>query len=123
MLDIISSTSTIISPQVTQSIHNTLTDLLQLVLLGVTTLAGLAIRTWLASMNSGWKKSVAIRLVKFAEQRLASNKEKLDYVALKLHEHFPRLSEEEIHQLLEEAVNNLSLTGIGTGLSSLEGTK
>lgn len=111
-LDILTSTATVVNPQLTATIHNTLVDLLQLTLLGLSAAASYGVKIWINSMNSSWKKAIALRLVKFAEQRLLGNKEKLDYVAKKLHEHFPRLGEEEISQLIEEAVADLPSSNV-----------
>lgn len=107
MLDVIASTSTIVNPQLTSGVHDVLYSLLQLAAIGLTTGATWAIKLWINSMNSGWKQTIAARLVKYAQQRIPSNGEKLRYVSEKLHDHFPRLSVEEISHLLEESVSDL----------------
>jgi hypothetical protein len=107
MLEILTSTATIINPQVNQTVHDTLLSLLQFALLGLSAAVSYGVKLWINSMQSSWKKAIAERLVKYAEQKIAPNDEKLAYVAQKMHDHFPRLSEEEIHHLLEEAVANL----------------
>lgn len=107
MSNIITSTTTILNPQFNQVVHDTLLNLLQLAALGLSAGVAYGTKLWINSMNSGWKQTLATRLVKFAEQRLIGSPEKLAYVSQKLAEHFPRLSQEEINHLIEEAVNNL----------------
>lgn len=110
MLSLLTSTGTVVTPQLTDAIHNTLSDLLQLILLAVSTGAGLLIKNYLNSMGTGLKQTIATRLVKFAEQRLVGNDQKLNYVTQELSKAFPRLNPDEIHHLVEEAVYNLETT-------------
>lgn len=110
MLSLFTSSGTVVTPQLTDAIHNTLSDLLQLILLAVSTGAGLLIKRYLNSMGTGLKRTIATRLVKFAEQRLVGNDQKLNYVTQELSKALPRLSTEEIHHLAEEAVYNLQAT-------------
>ena len=58
-------------------------------------------------LNSAWKQAIAKRLVAYASQKIDANGDKVDFVAQQMHEKFPRMSEEEIQHLLEEAVVNL----------------
>ncbi len=107
MLDVIRSTATIVNPEVTGAVNQLLVTGIQAALLAL--VAGLTwgVKLGLNSMKSSWKRTIAERLVKFAFQRIQPNEEKRAYVATKLHEKFPRISQEEIEQLLEEAVVNL----------------
>ena len=111
MLDVIASTATIVNPEVTGAVNEFLVTGIRAGLLAL--VAGLtwAVKLGLDSMKSSWKKTIAERLVKFAFQRITPNEEKRAFVADKLHKKFPRLSAEEIEQLLEEAVVNLK-TGL-----------
>ena len=107
MLEILTSTATIVDPQITKTFHDLLLTILQAAALGLSLAVSYGVKLWINSMNSGWKKAIAERLVKFAEQKFLTNEDKLNYVSEKMSEHFPRLKEEEIHHLLEEAVSNL----------------
>jgi hypothetical protein len=107
MFSIFTSTATIVNPQLNAAVSSVLSDLLQVVLLGVVSLIGWAVKIWLNSMNSSWKKTVAMRLVSYAEQKIVGNDEKIKYVSQKINEHFPRLGQEEVQHLIEEAVVQL----------------
>lgn len=114
MLSVFTSTGTVLNPQVTDALQKTLTDLLQLVLLAVSTGVGLLVKNYLNSSTSGLKKVIATRLVKFAEQRLVGNDQKLTYVTQELKKAFPRIDKDEIHHLVEEAVVNMNSQIYGT---------
>lgn len=107
MFDIIRSTATILSPEVTTAVHDLLLNVLQLVSLLVVSSIGLLVKKYINSLNSAWKQKLAYRFVAFAEQRLTANDEKLNYAKGKLKEFFPRLSNEEIEHLVEESVSSL----------------
>jgi hypothetical protein len=107
MLDVLASSGTVVNSQVTAAIHNTLLDVLGL-LLNVLVAGGIwAMKTWLASMKSDWKRALAERLVKYAEQKIGDNEEKRQWVASQISAKFPRISQDEVNHLLEEAVVNL----------------
>lgn len=106
MLDVITSTATIINPEVTGAVNQFLVTGIQAALLALVGGLTWGVKLGLNSMKSGWKRTVAQRLVKFAAQRIVPNEDKRAYVATKLHKQFPRISEEEIEHLLEEAVVN-----------------
>lgn len=106
MLDVIASTATIMNPEVNGAVNQLLTTGIQAALLALVAGATWAVKLGVNSMKSGWKRTVAQRLVKFAAQRITPNQDKRAYVAAKLHKQFPRISEEEIEHLLEEAVVN-----------------
>lgn len=112
MNEIITSTATILNPQVSGAVHDLLLTALQAVTLLAVSGLTYGIKLGINSMNSGWKQKVAGRLVAFAAQRIAPNDEKRAYVAAKLHEQFPRIEEEEIDHLLEQAVVNMK-AGLG----------
>ena len=107
MNEVIVSTASAISPEIAGAVNDFLRTALQAVMLFAVSGATWAIRIWLKSMHSGWKRTVAERLVSFAQQRIPTNSDKFDYVAKQLHRQFPRLSEDEYAHLIEEAVVNL----------------
>lgn len=107
MFDTIASTGTLVNPAINSAFNQLLSDVLQLALLGLTTLAAIGIKKWKDSLNSGWKKALAERGVKYAEQRFLDNTAKRAEVAKLLSSKFPRISAEEIDHLLEEAVWNM----------------
>jgi len=109
MIDVITSTATIVNPQINGAINAILHDLLQLILAGLGTLALAALQNYRKSQQSFWKKAIAERAVKFVQQRYLENQEKQNQAAKLISEHFPRLSEEEVHHLLEEAVVNMKM--------------
>lgn len=107
MLEVAQSTSTVVDTQVATAVSQLMSLGLQAVLLALTTAITWGVKLGLNSMKSAWKRTIAARLVRFAQQRITPNEEKRKYVAVKLHERFPKISEEEIEHLLEEAVVNL----------------
>lgn len=107
MYDVISSTATLLNPQFNNAFNTLLHDALQLVLLGLSTLAAAGIAKWKASLNSKWKQAIAERAVKFVEQKFVDNAEKQKQAAEVISSHFPRMSVEEIQHLMEEAVFNM----------------
>jgi len=111
---VITSTTTIVNPQLTAAVHDFLYSALQLVSIGAATLVSYGAKIWINSMNSKWKQAIASRVVKYAEQRIIGNPAKLEYAKTYLKEHFPRLADDEVEHLVEEAVNNLSLAESST---------
>ena len=109
MLDVAISTATTtaLDPQIANTISELMGLGLQAALLTLTTAMAWGVRIGLASMKSEWKRTLAARLVRFAEQRIEPTDERREYVAEKLHKQFPKISKEEIEHLLEEAVVNL----------------
>lgn len=107
MFDVISSTNTVLNPQFNDAINRLLANLLELALLALSTLAAIGIKKWKDSLNSAWKRALAERAVKYAQQRFTDNAEKRHEAAQLLAEKFPRISEAEIEHLLEEAVFNM----------------
>lgn len=107
MLDVITSTATIVNPEITGAVNSLLQTGIQAALLALVGAVTWGVKLGINTMKSGWKRTVAERLVKFAAQRFTPNEEKRAYVAAKLHERFPRITQEEIEHLLEEAVVNL----------------
>jgi hypothetical protein len=107
MFDVIKSSATLVNPQFNTAFNQLLTDALQLILIGLASLVSFAVREWMKSQNSGWKKMIAERLVKYAEQKITDNTDKQKWVADKMSEHFPRMKSEEIQHHIEEAVVNL----------------
>jgi hypothetical protein len=107
MLDVITSTATIVSPGFNSAVNNLLRDVLQLVLLGLGSLAATAIARWKSSLNSKWKQAIAERAVKFVQQRYVDNEEKQKQAAAVIASHFPRMNPDEVQHLIEEAVFNM----------------
>lgn len=107
MFDLIGSTATIVNSQFTGAFHNTVLSLMQLGLLALVAGANWALKMWLESMHSGWKRAIAERAVKYAEQKFLDNTEKQKQAAALISSHFPRISQDEVQHLLEEAVVNL----------------
>ncbi len=101
---ILASTSTIVNPQLTQSIHDLVSSLAQLAVLAVSTGIGWLIKLAISRLKYDWEKKLATRVVAYAEMKIEGGPEKRAFVAQKLHEKFPRLSAEEIDHMLEEAV-------------------
>lgn len=107
MFDVIKSSATLLNPQFNSAFNQLLSDLLQVVLLGVSGFAAMAFKEWRANQKSAWKKAIADRLVKYAEQKLGDNAEKNQWVSDQLSSHFPRMSKEEVQHRVEEAVVDL----------------
>jgi hypothetical protein len=106
-MNVLLSTATIVNPQITQQIGNVLNDILQLALLCLISGIGWLVKLGISHMGSAWKQAMAKRLVAYASQQIDSNTDKINYVAMQMHEKFPRISQEEIHHLIEEAVVGL----------------
>lgn len=106
-MDVITSTATIVNPEVTGIVNELFLTAFKAGLLFLVSGATWGIKTWLSSMKSGWKRAISARLVAFAQQRMTTSEEKRQYVAQKIHDKFPRLKQEEVEHLLEEAVANL----------------
>lgn len=98
----------IMTPQMNASIHNLLSDLLQTVLIGVATAAGLGVKIWINRMNSSWKKTLAERFVKYAEAKIEGDTDKQKWVADQLSEKLKgRVTPDEVNHLIEEAFINM----------------
>lgn len=105
MFEQIMSTTTILSPQFNQAVNSLLSDIFLLVATGVATLAGMGIRYWISKLKIGIVKTIAEKLVAFAEQKFGiDNEAKRQYVAAELSKRFPRISADEIEHILEAAV-------------------
>ncbi len=89
-------------------IHSFLSEALQAVLIGVASAAGYGIKLWINSMNSSWKKTLATRLVKYAEQKIEGDTEKQKWVAGELSRLLKnRVTPDEVSHLIEEAFMNM----------------
>lgn len=113
MLEILQSTATIVSPAFNQSFNTALSDLIQLAVLGLIGVSSVALKAWIGQMKYDWQKSIALKLVAYAEQKLLTNDDKLTYVKSKLKEALPRLSDQDIDHLVESSVLQLKAT-LGT---------
>lgn len=109
MFDVITSTATIVSPQVNTAINHILGSLLELILAGLGTIAIAALQSFRKSQQSWWKKAIAERAVKFVQQRYFENDEKQKEASKLISQHFPRISEQEVAHLMEEAVVNMKM--------------
>lgn len=108
MFDTIASSGTILNPAVTSGIHDAILTILQTLIIAVSGGVAWLVKLAISRLKFDWQKAIAARVVAFAEMKLIGSAEKRQYVAAKLHEKFPRLTEEEISHLLEEAVLNLT---------------
>lgn len=113
MLDVVTSTATIVSPQVNQAVNGLFGAAFET--LGLLLVSGLVygVKLGLSQIKNGLIRGVARRAVAFAGQRLSnlSDDEKRKAVADKIHEKFPRLSEDDVQHFLEEAYVELK-TGL-----------
>jgi len=109
VFEVLASTATILNPQVDAAVHDLLLNALNVVLMAAVAIAGSAINNWRMSLKSGWKQTLATRLVSYAEQKIEGNEARRLYVANQLSAKFPRLQPDEIDHLLEEAVLNLKI--------------
>jgi hypothetical protein len=99
---------TVHDPAVVLAFGAVLTGLLKLVSLISVGLAGRLMNTKLNVENSTWKQKLALRLVCYAEQKIAADSDKQAYVSRELSKILGgRVQPEEIQHLLEEAVVQL----------------
>jgi len=91
------------------AIDNILAQLLQLVFLLLATGTSYGVKLWINHMQSGWKKTVVERFVKYAEDKFIAEagSAKYEWVSKAVSNHFPRLSQDEVAHLISEAVINL----------------
>lgn len=108
MFEILGSSDTIINPQITAAVHDFLFNAIQLAILTILPAIGYGVKLWISSMKTGWKKAFAERMVKVAQQTITGDGAKFTFVSDKISEHFPRLSQDEIQHLIEEAVHNIA---------------
>lgn len=105
MLDqILTSTSTVISPAFTQALNQLLSDAVQLALLGISAVFAYAVKLGISHLRYSWEQKIALTLVKYASQKFVTNEEKLTYVKSKLKEAIPRLNPEQLDHAVESAV-------------------
>ena len=108
MFNVLTSTSTIVTPALSQSLNSLLLNALQAALLGLSALIAYAIKLWIGSLKYNWEKSLASRFVKVAEQQLTTNPEKLTFAKVQLKKFLPSLSDEELGHLVDEAVVDMN---------------
>lgn len=118
MFNVITSTASILSPEVTNGINGLFALGFQTLLLVL--VAGLtwALKLGLGTIKNGIVRAFARRAVAYAQQRLMGNEEKRKYVAEQIHKKFPRISQNDAEQFLEEAVVSLK-----SGLESVDVVK
>ena len=107
MNELLVSTATIVNEGVTHAVNDLLGSALKAVTLLAVSGLTYGIKLWVNSMKSSWKRQLAFRAVAFAQQRITGNEEKRKAAAAKIHQRLPRISEDEINDLLEEAVVTL----------------
>lgn len=101
---------TVHDPAVVVAIGAVLTALVKLALIAIAGLAGRLLNTKLQVENSTWKQKLALRLVCFAENKIANDTDKQAYVSKELAQILgDRVQPEEIQHLLEEAVVELQV--------------
>lgn len=110
MFEILQSTQVIISPEVNQAIHDVLYNGLQLLVLLITTAIGYAVKLAISQLKYKWQQDMALKLVRFAEQKYVDNTEKLNYVKSQIKTTFPRLTDEDVEHLVEASVAQLPKT-------------
>jgi hypothetical protein len=99
---------TVHDPAIVVAFGAVLTGLVKLASLVIAGFAGRYLNTKLNVENSTWKQKIALRLVCYAENKIAGNTEKQAYVSKELAGLLgDRVKPEEIQHLLEEAVIKL----------------
>lgn len=107
MTEVITSTLTIVNPGINSAVNELLTNGLKAVTLLLVTGVTYGINYWIKSLKSSWQKAIAARAVAYAQQKITGNEEKRQVAAAKIHAKIPRISAQDIEDLLEEAVVNL----------------
>lgn len=109
MLSVLTSSATLVSPQINQLYQQTLSNLLQLVLLLASSGIGWAAKMWISHQHNVVTKFVADQAVKYVEQTLGSksNEEKYAAAAEVMSQRFPKLSQDEVKHLIESSVFDL----------------
>ncbi len=105
MFDVITTTSSIVNPQVTSAVNSVFGSLFEMLALLLAAGASYGLKLGISTIKNGLVRSFASRAVAFAGQRLTtlSDEDKRKAVAEKIHAKFPRLSTEEVDHYLEEA--------------------
>jgi len=93
-------------------VHRLSVSVLDLALPAITGLMIWILTLSVGSIKSWIIRALAIRLVRYAFEKIPSKSERYDFVAKKLAEKFSFLAEEEIETYIEEAVVNLK-AGLG----------
>lgn len=106
-MDVFTSSSTIVNPAVTSAVNALFTTAFHGLLLVLVAGLTYGVKLGLGGIKNGIVRAFVQRAVSFAENRLTSNEEKRHYVAEQIHKQFPRISEEDAEQYLEEAVTKL----------------
>ena len=107
IFDVIATTATVVNPQITGAINNLFTVGFEALLLLLTAGLTYGVKLGLGMIKNNIVRAFATRAVAYAENKIVGDEEKRMAVAAKIHEKFPRLSEEELNHYLEEAVINL----------------
>ncbi len=107
MFNVIVSTAAVVNPQVTQALNSLFSVAFQALLLALVAGLTYGVKMGLNLIKNSLVRNFAQRAVSFAENRIVGDEEKRKAVAAKIHEKFPRLSEDEVNHFLEEAVTNL----------------
>jgi hypothetical protein len=109
MFDIVTTTATILNPQVNSAVNSIFKSLFEGLTLACVAGITYGIKLGISTIKNSLIRSFANRAVAFAAQRLTnlSDEAKRQAVAAKIHEKFPRLDEEEVNHFLEEAYVSL----------------
>lgn len=109
MLDIVTSTATIVNPAVNTAINGFFTSTFEALALLISGGLAYGIKLGISTIKNSIIRAFATRAVAFAGQRLTSlsDDEKRKVVAQKIHDKFPRLPADEVDHFLEEAYVNL----------------
>ena len=107
MFNVITSTQTIVNPQITTAVNNLFTVGFEAVTLLMVAGLTYGIKLGLSLIHNSIIRSFAERAVAFAENRIVGDEPKRQAVAEKISKAFPRLSQAEVDHFLEEAVTNL----------------
>lgn len=107
MFDLVTSTATLVNPEVNAAVGGLFTTAFHGLLLVFVAGLTYGVKLGLGSIKNSIVRAFAQRAVAFAENRLTGDEEKRKYVAAQIHAKFPRISEDDANHYLEEAVTKL----------------
>lgn len=109
---------TINDPEIVLAVGAILTGLLKLATLAIAGLAGRWLNTKLHVEDSTWKQKIALRLVCYAQNKIAGDADKQAYVSKEISNILGnRVKPEEVQHLLEEAV--IKMTALTKGVPTV----
>lgn len=108
MLDsVLQSTTTLVSPAFDSAFNQLLTDAIQVALLGLVAIMVYVAKLGISHLKFSLQQKIALKLVRYANQKFLVNEQRLSYVKSKLKKLFPRIDEEELDHAVEAAVVEL----------------